>query len=336
MSRPKKRTGEPAKVSSLLSAAKFCQLVTKDIGAPFETHTLIQANSITAFNGVLACGHKIEEELTAAPNNELLVSALSKCGEGFSITQLENNRLSIKSGKFRALVPCIDLNLLTPAIPDPPLAIIDDRFKAAMDAVSVLPSEGAQTVVAASILMAGASLIATDAKVMIEFWTSLDLPMGIALPKAFGVALSKVTKRLAKFGFSKSSATFYFDDDSWLRSQFFAEPWPDVRNILDRKCNAWPVPNDFWKALDAVEPFSEHGDVFFKNGLLCSHKDDGEGASHECFGIPEGPVFSAKQLNTIRPYAKMIDFQAPGVHDSTSMLMFFGDQCRGAIAGRSK
>lgn len=335
MARPKKRNDsvKEASNSSLLSALKFCNLVTKSEGAPFETHILLDNHNAIAFNGILASAHRISEDIKCAPNAELITQALSKCGDNLSITQLDNGRLSIKSNKFKCIVPCIDPTLLNAALPDPPLAAIDDRFKEAVAAVAGLPSETAQSVVAASVLMAGASVIATDRVTMMEAWHGIDLPYGIALPKTFATTLTKINKKLTKFGFSQSSATFFFEDESWLRTQFFAEPWPDVRSILDRKCNPWPIPNDFWKALDAIEPFSDEGNVFFDNGVMRSHINEGEGASYECFSLTKGPVFSIKQLNTIRPYVEQIDFMAQGIH-TNSMCMWFGKSCRGAIAGR--
>jgi hypothetical protein len=166
-----------------------------------------------------------------------------------------------------------------------------------------------------------------------EFWHGIDLPYGIAIPKIFATTLSKIQKKLTKFGFSQSSATFYFEDESWLRTQFYAEPWPDIRNILDIKCNLWPVPNDFWKAIDAIEPFANEC-VYFDQGLIKTHADSNEGATYECYGIPAGPIYSIKQLKVIRPYAKQIDFMAPGIHNNSYMLIWYGDRCRGAIAGR--
>ena len=335
MARLKSRTNVKAteSQSGLLDALRFCKFVTKSEGPVCDTHILLANHQAIAFNGILAAGCKISEDIICAPNADLIVQALSKCGEQLSITQLDNGRLSIKSGKFKCLVPCIDAQLLTVAIPDAPLAIIDDRFKEAVEAVSVLANADAQSVVAASILMAGASVIATDRKMLMEAWHGIDMPYGIALPKAFAVALTKIPKKLAKFGFSQSSCTIYFEDESWLRTQFYAEPWPDIRGILDRKCNAWPLPNDFWKALDAIEPFAEEDCVFFDTGIMRSHLSEGEGASYELYGIPKGPIFTIKQLNIIRPHVKQIDFIAQGMHTNT-MCMWYGDRIRGAIAGR--
>ena len=333
MPRPKSRAKVEANHSSFLEALKFANLICKSEGSPNETHLLLHNNHLVAFNGILACGCRITEDINCAPNAELIVQALSKCGDNLSITQLDNNRLSIKSGKFKCIIPCIEPSLLGVAIPDPPQAIIDDRFKEAVEAVAPLASETAQSVITASILIAGASVLATNRHVMMEFWHGIDLPYGIAIPKAFATTLSKIQKKLIKFGFSQSSTTFYFDDESWLRTQFYAEPWPDIRNILDAKCNLWPVPNDFWKAIDAIEPFSDEC-IYFDQGLIKTHADSDEGATYECYGIPKGPIYLIKQLKLIRPYAKQIDFMAPGIHNNSYMLMWQGDQCRGAIAGR--
>lgn len=332
--RPKNRTKPSETKSNLLLSVEFCNLVTKSEGAPFETHVLLQNHWAYASNGVLSIAAQITEDIYAAPHNELISKALAKCGEQFSLTQLDNQRISIKSNKFKAIIPCIEPALITCLPPDPPLGVIDDRFKEAIAAVGVLATEGAQTVVLASVLMAGASVIATNSKILMEFWHGIDLPYGIALPKTFVNALIKCPKKLTQFGFSNSSATFYFEDNSWLKSQFFAQPWPDVKRILDRKCNDWPVPNEFWKGLYAIDDFSDSGDVHFDSGILRSHANENEGASYEIPGLAKGPVFAIDQLNIIRPYAKTIDFQAPGVHDHTTMLMFYGDNIRGCIAGR--
>ena len=336
MPRPKKRTNEAipeTKSNAFVEALRFVGLVTKEVGPANETHVSLGSNWATAFNGIIAVGSKIIEDIYAAPNNKLLIEALSKCGEHLSITQLDNNRLSIKSDKFKAIVPCVDPQLMTIAVPDEPIAIINDRLKQAIEIVGILANEDAQSVVAASILLSKGSAIATNRHVIFEYYHGIDLPNGLALPKALVQPLTKNKKVLSKFGFSQSSATFYFEDESWIRSQFYAEPWPDVRPILDRSCNPWPVPADFWTGLAAVAPFSPDGAIFFHNGMLSSHTETGQGATFEVAGLPGGPIYSSRQLAFIKPYADKIDFLAPG--PAGPMLMFYGPNIRGAIAGRT-
>lgn len=326
-SKPK---GEPAEqpTSAFVDALKFVAVASKEVGAPNETHVTLSNQWAVSFNGVLAAGHRIVEDIYAAPHNLRLIDALSKCGENLAITQLDNGRLSLKSSKFRALVPCIDPLLLQSATPDPPVAAIDDRLKAALEAVGVLASEGAQHVVTASVLLKSGSVIATDRHIMFEAWHGIDLPPGLVLPKSAIGALTKKAKKLARLGFSASSVTFYFEDGSWIRSQLYSEPWPDVSRVLDIKCNPWPVPPEFFTALNAVASFSEDENVRFDAGVMRSHDTDAAGASYEVAGLPKGPMFNAKRLKLIEPYAKTIDFFAAG-----GTAMFFGDNMRGALVG---
>jgi hypothetical protein len=328
---PRPKSRKPEITNALLDALQFVSIVTKSEGAPHETNLLLRGRSVIGFNGILAASCPIDTDIHVYPNAELLVKALSKCNEQYSITQLDQNRLAIKSNKFKAIVPCLNPEMMVPTYPDPAVVSLDNRFREALSAVSVLAQEGAQQVYLASVLLNGASLIATTGKVMLEFWGGWNLPCGIGLPKTFATALSKISKNISKFGCSKSSVTVWFEDESWLRTQIFAEPWPDVGRILNGQANVWPLPSEFYTGIEAIEPFSESGDIYFGKDILRSHADENKGACYECSGIPNGPIFNAKQLKIIQPYVKEIDFDAP-----EGMLRFVSDSVRGCIAGRSK
>ena len=322
--------------SSLLQALEFCAIVSEKIGSSYETHIGLRGNWAVAFNGIVAAGAPITEDIVCYPHTILLVEALSRCAEGFSLTQLDNGRLSIKSGKFKAVVPCLDPALMQHAVPDPQIVSITNAFRDAVEAVGVLASENAQHVLTASVLMAGPSVISTNRVMIMEAWHGLDLPFNVPLPKQFVAALVKQKKNLVGFGFSRSSASFYFEDGCWLRTQLYSDEWPDVSSILNRQANLWSIDPSFFKSLEAVIPFSEDGNIYSDTNLLKSHPDDGVGATFECNGIPKGFVYPAKQLMMIKPHVKKIDYMAAGVHDSSYCLVFEGDAVRGIISGRRK
>jgi hypothetical protein len=322
--------------SSLLQALEFCSAVTEKTGAPYETHVGLHHNWAIAFNGIVAAGSPIVEDLVAYPHNLTMIEALSKCSDTFSLTQLDNGRLSIKSDKFKAVVPCLDPALMQVAIPDPQIVGISNKFKDAVSAVGVLADENAQHVLTASVLMNGATVVSTNRKVILEYWHGLDLPPNVPLPKQFVSALAKQKKNLTGFGFSSCSATFWFEDGSWIRTQLYSDKWPDVDRILNIKGNLWSIDQGFFKALEAVAPFSEDGCVYFKSNKICSHAEETVGATHECGGIPNGPIYPIKQLLLMKPYAKVVDWQAQGLHDSAYCLVFQGDNLRGVISGRER
>lgn len=323
---------EPKETNPFLNALRFVQLVLHDKGAPIETHMRLQNKTVVGFNGIIGAGAFIQEDIYAAPNAKLMIEALSKCGQNLSITQLDNGRISIKSDKFKAIVPCIDPNSIPTILPDTPVAQVDDKIKKAIEAVGVLADENAQRVFAASILIRSGSCLATNGAIIFEAWHGIDLPT-LALPKAFVQPIVKTQKQLKLFGFSASTATFWFEDESWIRSQLFKEEWPQVDHLLNRPAKFFDIPKSFWEGLDAIAPFSTDGLVYFEDGLLKTN-DDGQGASYEVAGVPKGPIYNIKNLMTIRPYAKQIDFVAQGMSADTTMLCFVGENIRGAMLGR--
>ena len=127
-SKPGKRSTNANK-SKLLQALEFCGSVLSSTGATYETHIGLHNNWAIAFNGIVAAGAPIDENLTAYPKADLLVEALSKCEESFSLTQLDMSKLVVKSGKFKATVPCLDPILMQEAFPDPQIVCIDNKFK---------------------------------------------------------------------------------------------------------------------------------------------------------------------------------------------------------------
>lgn len=328
---PRKQAAQPKPSNGLIDALKFVGLCTSDEGQPFETHVFIGSGWAAAFNSVLAAGQKITEDIYAAPHNTTIINALSKCGENISMTQLDGNRLSIKSDKFRVIVPGLDPSILHLVGPDPVIVGIDDRFREAMEVVSVLNTESEYNIYSASVLLNGGSVVASwQGKVLFEYWHGLDLPPNLAIPKSFVNAIIKTKKKLVGFGFSISSITVHFDDESWLRTQLYADKWPDVSRVFNKRSNPYPVPVGFYEAVAAVAPFSDEGWLYFDAGILRSHPTDAQGASYEVHGLPKGPIFNAKQLMLIKSLAEQVDFLAEG-----NLLMFFGKNIRGAIAGRT-
>lgn len=342
MGRKPKIKVEPLVSNQLLDALKFLSLVTKTTGAPFETHVLLSNKCAIASNGIISAGIQIEENLTCCPQNKLIIEALSKCKNEFKISQINENRIIVQNDKFKATIPCIPIDSINNVIPDGNNFIINDNFKLALEKIEILAEEGAQKVHLASVLMYNKSVIATNGSIIFEYWHGIDLPTNLTLPKSFVKTLINCKKKLVGFGSSQSSATFWFDDNSWLKTQIFAEKWPDVSGVLNKECDPKPIVGNFWEAFEAVAPFSE-GDVFFKeivissNGNvdrnikqgLCSHNTEGLGAQYELPGLPTNLTFSIKNLSLLKGLVKSIDWCTKEGH-----LMFFGDNIRGIIAGR--
>ena len=312
--------------NKLIEALKFLSLVTKEKGNPNETHIILANKTASAFNGVISAGTPIDEELFACPHNQLLLTALSKSSHQLSMTQLSPSKLSIKSGRLQAVIPCLESNLLQSTLPDRATYQLSDNFKTGLEIVGILANENAQSVVAASILMNGQSLVATDRVMMMEYWHGCDLPPGLALPKAIVAPLTKTKKVLSGFGYSRSSATFHFEDRSWIKTQLYSESWPNIAAVFNRECAPSTLPEYLWAAINAVSKFSADGNLYARSGYLASHVQEGVGASFECEGVPDGVVLSIHQWAAVRDWAKSVAWGSP--------TMIFGDNARAVIAGR--
>lgn len=315
----------------LTSVQQLCTIL-KDEGQPWETNIIMSNGWAIAHNNVIGIGEKIKEDINCCPHAFTLRDALSKCGQSINITQLDT-KLSIKSDKFRALVKCIPRENMTLREPDAPVVPIDDRLKASVVAVSKF-TEDETRIDVASILLHNGSVVAGDRHVYLEHWHGIDLPPNLALPKAVIQPLIKNTKKLTQFGYSNNSVTFWYEDGSWLKTQLFVEKWPDVQRIFNRPSNPLPLPEGFFAALRTVEPFSESACVYFDTNALRSHPPEFDaGATYEVYGLPKGPIMNIKQLRMMEPFIKTIDFFVQ--NGNHKMTLFFGDNCRGVIAGRT-
>src|SRR6187551_2425743 len=157
--RPKK-TEEPSAAASLIAGLKFISPAQKKAGTIQQQYSAIAGHWIAASNGILTIGAKIEDDLTACPHSTQLLDALLKCGHELSITQLSETALSVKSDKFKAVIPCVSFAEVGLTGPDNQIAVIDDRIKAALECVMCLATDGAPNAVHAAVLLQAGSAVA--------------------------------------------------------------------------------------------------------------------------------------------------------------------------------
>lgn len=311
----------------LVAALEFVSLAQRDKGAPYQTHVLLKDNMAVAYDGVLAAGHLIDEDINACPHTLTLAAALKKCKGALSVTQINNGKLSVRSGRFRAQINCSSDAVITATAPDPACGVIDNKLRDGLLAVSPLIVEASQRVVTASALLRSGSVLGTNGHMIFEYWHGIDLPDNLIIPKLFINALAKIKKNLVSFGFSETSLTVYFDDKSWLKTQLYNDVWADCDSILNKRFQPKPIPSGFFEGLDTVEPFVEDGRVFLRPGGIQTSQDDTVGASFEIPELNTDVVFNAKQLKLLDIGIKLIDFD--GVD---GISYFVGDNMRGVIA----
>jgi hypothetical protein len=318
-------------IAGLLAALKFVEPASKDIGQINQTHCMLSGNWVAAFDGLLMMAAKIDTDITAFPNTRRLVATLSKCDEAVQITQLDNNRLGIKSGKFSAFVPCIEPGLLAFTPPDAPQWQWNDGVTAALSTVGIIAKENAPRMVQASILLRENSAAATDGVMAFEYWHGTPMPT-VVLPKVFVSELIKIGKKPVQCGASQSTFTVYFEDESFIRTQLYTDPYPNIDKVLGVAASPYPIPAELWSALEKLDAMkSDKHRIYFnaKGSKLQTDIDDNIGASYDFeHPMPDGVMFNIDLLRRFAPFAKTADWVCG---DDGKMSAFYGDQFRGVL-----
>lgn len=313
----------------MLEALKFVQgaVARKDYVAAL-THFDIRDGRIKGYNGSLALCSPIDLSLNVKPKATQLVKAIQTCQTTTQINLTPTGRLSIKSGKFRAHVDCIEEDF--PDVePEGEMVDLDGHLLEAIKILNPFIAEDASRPWARGILLNGQSAFATNNVALIEYWLGYTFPYIINLPKPAVQELIRIGKEPERVQVAGGSITFHYEGGRWLRTQTYSTDWPDIGAILGRESNPSPLTPDFFEALEALAPFTnELEQVFFLEGALATEKDAGTGARVDIQGLPNGPAFNIKQLQLLDKVATKIDFtQYP------KPCIFYGDKLRGAVVG---
>lgn len=313
----------------LLTALSFIGAAQRSVGSIEQTHCRMFGGWVMASNGIISAAHAVTEDVSAAPATFRMIDALQNAPGAVSVTLLDAARLSVRSGDFQAVVPCVDPSSLPTVSPDGAVALCDNRLRDALDIAGKLVVEGAEKVINCSVQMRSDSVIASNGTVIIEAWHGMSLPPLMIVPKMFITALGKTKKTIARFGCCDFSFTLWFDDNSWLKTQLYPNTTslPNLDQFLNLPATPVPVPKQLFDVVRRLEPFSEDGLVHFT-------EDGARVTSGTAFAIdqvkniPTGLSFSIAGLLSIAPFCETIHFNA-----AEGITLFFSKTklVRGAI-----
>lgn len=319
---------EATSVDKLIESLKFISVVQKKSGTVEQQFCAMTNHWLIANNGIVMAGTRIEENLFACPHTYQLLEALTKSGQEMNIAQLNQNTLSVKSEKFNALIPCVAFESLNLPQPDPKQVQVNNRIKEALGAVAPLATDGAEKAHNAAVLLKSGTTAATNNQGILECFHGFDLfGKEFMVPKAAAVAVAECEKELVALGCSQSSLTFHFADDSFIRTQLFAESFPNFEHLFNVQTNCWPLPDEFFKAIKVVKSFSPNGFVYFDNGVVKSKEIETEATTYRLEGLPDEMIFNAKLLLLVQHAMAKVDFDK-----GRNNVIFFGNNIRGILA----
>lgn len=313
----------------MLNALRFVQgaVAKKDFVAAL-THFHIQGGTIRGFNGMMGLCCPIDLDLDVCPKAVPFIKAIQTCKDTIAIHVTANGRLSIKSGKFRALIECIQ-EPFPEVVPEGAPVQLNGELLSILKTLNPFIAEDASRPWARGILLRGNSAFATNNVCLIEHWMSVPFPVEINIPKSAVVELLRIGEEPERLQITENSATFHFSGDRWLRTQTYPTDWPDLTKVLDRPCDPKPVPETLFEAATDLLPFlNEVGQLFIAPGSITTSVVEGDGAAVEVPGLEGEGCYHEKQLRLLEGVAKTIDLST-----YPNPCLFFGDRVRGAIVG---
>lgn len=258
--KPKAEAATNNESNNLLTALKYVSIAQRGDGDALARHVIIENNRISASDGTFTAGSVIKDTgMLCAPNSALLRAALERCDGALAVTHVGDG-LTVQQGRFRASVPCLDVSEIPRMDPDAPIAPNDytplaEGFRVLQHVVV----EKSQKAAFETVLVNGGNMVATNGHVLMEYWHGLNFPNGVVIPRTSLKALAQINKKCVNIGYvPERSITFWFDDESWFKTQLNVVRWPDWESIMKNFPDpSWmpQVSDELRGAIQCVAPF---------------------------------------------------------------------------------
>lgn len=315
----------------MLKELRFVQgaVAKKDL-LPAMTHFRIEGGTVRSYNGSMAICSPIALDIDCCPRADAFVKAIANCGESVTISVTSSGRLSVRSGRFRAVVSTIQGE--TPHV-EPSGERVDLDGTALLAAFAVLEpfvGDDASRPFTNGVLMDAGSAYATNNTCLVQYWLGATFPLRVNVPRAMVREVLRVGEPPTHAQLDAHSITFHYTDGRWIRSQLLSIEWPFdlIGKVLDQPSDPRPLPADFFTGLATVRALADGASrVYLSDGALRTSVHPEEGASYE-LDLPGEGLYNVHMLSLLEGVVTGVDLSR-----YPEPALFFGDRLRGAIIG---
>lgn len=299
----------------MIDALRFVQgaIGTKDF-VPALKHFYIHGGRITGTDGKMVLCSPIDFALDCCPLAEPFIRAIESCSDVITLDLTPAGRLSVKSGKVRALVPTIPLadypvseaegerQELDPE--KPLLEVLRNLFP--------LIATDASRQWATGILLKGSQAFATNNVVLAGAETGLPGGVLLNIPRYAIREMLRIGEEPTAISWTDYNVTFYYPEGRWLKTQLLTSEWPDVGAMIAHAHEVeTAIPQDFFAGLNTLKHFvDEHNTVYLLDGALCTTRKLEEGSSVQLEGITGPGSYNLSMLSLLEGLAQAIDFSS--------------------------
>lgn len=293
------------------------------------SHFRIENGTVRGFNGTIGLCSPIDLDLDITPNATQFIRAVQACEETIGLHVTPAGKLSLKSGKFKALIECIEKENFPEITPQGEFVAVQPGFLDTIRRLSTFISDDASRNWSRGILFKGQSAFATNNIVLAESWLGYDFPVTVNIPKTAIIELLRINEEPISLQMTENRISFHFEGGRWLCSQTYETAWPDLSRVLNTTSNPVPTPINLFEDIETLQPFTNDVNaLFFTQGLIATSETADTGASIENKNIDFTGKYDVRHLLLLRDIATSVDFSL-----YPAPCMFFGDKIRGAIVG---
>jgi len=318
----------------LIKALKFVRgAVSRKDYQPALSHFLIKDGQVMGYDGTIALSSPIPLDIQATPKAIPFVKAIERCTDPTTALNLTaTGKISLKSGKFKATIECTEESLVLESIqPEGDYVDLSSTLVSALRTLEPFIGVDASRPWSSGILLHNFSAFATNNIILAEAWIGGSLP-NINLPGSAIKELTRIAEEPIGIQLSKTSVTFHFKGDRWLRSQLLNTEWPDIHSLLEQTFDTStmsPLPSNFFEAVETIAyAVEDDGRIYFRDSYITTALEGGIGASVEIQGLPAFGSYHHKMLMLLKDRVQQIDFTK-----HPNPCPFIGDQLRGVFLG---
>lgn len=315
----------------MLAELKFVQgaVAKKDL-LPAMTHFRIENGTVRSYNGTMAISSPIALDIACCPKADALVRAIASCQEATMLSLTEGGRLSVRSGKFRAIIDTIQGSTPHVEPEGDPIQFDGATLVEAFRVLEPFIGTDASRPFTNGVLLDSGSAYATNNTCLVQYWIGGAFPLRVNVPRAAIKEVLRVGEPPTHGQVTRDSITFHYTDGRWIRSQLVSTEWPMdiIGNLLDQPSDAKALPEDFFTGIATIKGMTDGASrVYMLDGALRTHTDPDEGAVYE-LDLPAEGLYNLHMLSLLDGVVNTVDFAR-----YPQPALFFGDKLRGAIVG---
>lgn len=254
-----KKKGLSEENNALLQAVSFAVSIQKGSGlTDRQTHCRFFNGYVVATNNVQMIGVPVSGlSVECCPHSKTLLAALERCTEATTFT-LEASQLVVKSGRVRVPVPCLEPAALSDLYPDGGQGDAAPALADALGVVAGIVDDADDRHFCRPVYM-GPELVQGTHKghVNIQVFHGVKPLPDIALPKESAISISKHPGKLISIGLGPGTATFWYEDRSFIRTVLHDIKCPAIYRGLEQKkvCEPVPINGSLFEAVRTMAPF---------------------------------------------------------------------------------